>query len=98
MPKRADTLNRDIPKILNAMSDDLRRAADKTGEEAVAALHRSSRTLGRAARQLNAELRHAGHNAIEGVKAHPVATAAVIAAAAALLGLALSRRGGDMDI
>lgn len=92
---KAAKLNEDIRELVSGITDDLREAGDETGEEAAAALERSSKALTKAARRLSDELRDTGQDALDGVRAHPVATAAVIASAAALLGLVLSRRGLD---
>jgi hypothetical protein len=51
----------------------------------------------RAANRLASELQGAGEDTLQAAKAHPYATAALIASAAALIGLAVSHRSGARD-
>lgn len=95
MSKAAEKLNWDIHELVSEITEDLREAADKTGDEAAEAMRRSSKALRKAAKRLGEELKETGQEAAEQVKTHPIATAAVIASAAALIGFALSRRGGS---
>ena len=95
MAKKTEMLNRDIHELVSEITEDLRQAADKTGDEAAEAMRRSSKALRKAAKRLGEELQDVGEDAVEGVKAHPIATAAVIASAAALIGFALTRRAGE---
>ena len=92
---KSSKLNRDIHELVSEITEDLRQAADRTGDEAAEAMRRSSKALRKAAKRLGEELKDTGQDAVEGVKSHPIATAAVVASAAALIGFALSRRAGE---
>lgn len=99
MPKTAiQKLNKTIQELVAEVADNLRDATDKTGEEAQEALQNASAALSRAAHHLAGEVRESGaglaRRTREEVQEHPWATAALIASAAALIGLAAARRMG----
>lgn len=99
MPKTSiQKLNKTVNDLVIEVADNLRAATEKTGEEAREALQHASATLGRAARHLADEARETGTDLArrtkEEVQEHPWATAAVIASAAALIGVVATRRLG----
>lgn len=96
MPKTAK-LNRDLQNLVGEITEDLQQAADKTGDEATKAMRRSAKAMQKAARRLGDELKDVGEDAVDGARAHPLATAAIIASAAALIGLAISRSQSAQD-
>lgn len=91
----ASRLNDDIHALSAEVSDHLRDAATKTGDDARAALERSSTALTKAAHRLGEEVRHSSRNvgaqAIAEVRDRPVATTALVAIAATLIGMAATR-------
>lgn len=93
----AERLEKDIHDLVAEISDDLKNAAEKSGEEAAVAMRRSANVMRRAANRLASELQGAGEDTLQAAKAHPYATAALIASAAALIGLAVSHRSGARD-
>lgn len=98
MPRTVtERLNKDIQDLVAEIGDDLQNAAEKSGDEAAAAMRRSAKAMHRAANRLAGELRDAGEDTLEAAKAHPYATAALIASAAALIGLAVAHRNGAGD-
>jgi len=81
----------------------LKKAARHVGDDAQDALSKAVGDLAKAAEALVVEartkgvpaVRDAAKDAVKTAREHPVATTAVVAAAIALAGLALSRRGHD---
>jgi ElaB/YqjD/DUF883 family membrane-anchored ribosome-binding protein len=99
MPKTSiQKLNKTIQDLVAEVADNLRDATDKTGEEAQEALQNASAALSRAAHHLAEQAHETGaglaQRTREEVQEHPWATAALIASAAALIGLVAARRLG----
>jgi|GEM_PF-2571367 ElaB/YqjD/DUF883 family membrane-anchored ribosome-binding protein len=99
MPKTSiQKLNETVQDLVVEVADNLRDATEKTGEDAREALQHASAALSRAARHMADEAREAGTDLArrtkEEVQEHPWATAALIASAAALIGIAATRRLG----
>lgn len=95
----ADKLNQDVQDLVTEVADNLKAAARKTGKEANEALHRSSEALSKATERLVGEARRtstaAGKQVMDEVRAHPVTTAALVASAAALLGVLVARLNAE---
>tara|TARA_R110000787_G_scaffold48227_3_gene116390 strand:+ start:378 stop:683 length:306 start_codon:yes stop_codon:yes gene_type:complete len=95
----ADKLNQDVQALVTEVADNLKTAAQKTGKDANEALQRSSEALSRATERLVGEARKtssaAGKQVIDEVRAHPVTTAALVASAAALLGVLVARLNAE---
>jgi ElaB/YqjD/DUF883 family membrane-anchored ribosome-binding protein len=91
----ASRLNDDIQTLSAEVSEHLRDAADKTGDDAKAALERSAAALTKAAHRLSEDVRHTSRNmgaqAVAEVRDRPVATTALVAIAATLIGLVAIR-------
>ncbi len=101
MPKSAATrLQEDLRDLSLEITDHLRDAARTTGDDAVAALHRSSDALSRAARRLGADLRvqtrDSTRQAVELTRAHPLAAVGALALATAVIGYLLTRGRSDL--
>jgi len=99
MPKTSiEKLNKTVRDLVAEVADNLRDATEKTGDEAQEALQNASAALTRAARHLTDEARETGADLArrtrEEVQEHPWATAALIASAAALIGVLAARRMG----
>ncbi len=96
MPKSAAVrLHDDLQDLKTEIAEHLHDAAQKTGDEAAAALRRSSDAVSRAARRLGQDLRDqtldsARHTA-EVARTHPVTTVSLILLAASAIGLLLAR-------
>jgi len=93
------SLNETMRDLVGEVADTLRDATEKTGEEAQEAFQHASAALTRAARHLADEARDTGADLArrtrEEVQEHPWATAALIASAAALIGLVAAQRLGS---
>lgn len=100
MPKSATTrLHEDLQDLSTEVTDHLRDAARRTGDEAAAALHRSSEALTRATQRLGRELRDGARDstdlAVRTGLAHPAATTALAAVLVAVIGYLALRPKGD---
>lgn len=101
MTKSAVTrLNEDLHDIATETADYLKDAARTTGDEAAAALHRSSDAITRTAQRLGKDLRtRAGSSttrAMQATRSHPVAAAALLGAGAAVITYLATRRHSDI--
>jgi len=96
----ATRLNEDLRDIATETAKQLKGATRRTGDEATAALHRSSDVIMRAAQRLGQDLRtRAGSSttrAMQASRSHPVATAALIGAGAAVITYLATRRQPDL--
>ena len=92
----AKKLVHDVDHALEDILHELKKAGERLGDEADDALSAAAARLSEAAHGLAVEARAQSQvlakNAVTEVKAHPVATAAMAAAAAALIGLAIAHR------
>lgn len=96
MPKSAaHRLHEDLQDLSTEITDHLRDAAEKTGEDAAAALKKSSDALARAARRLGHDLSDRARDgtdlAVRTGLAHPAVTAVMAAAAVAMIGYLIAR-------
>ena len=101
MTKSAATrLNEDMHDIATETADHLKDAARKTGDEAVAALHRSSDAITKTAKRLRHDLRsRAGSSttrAMQATRSHPMAAVALLSAGAAVITYLATRRPSDI--
>lgn len=96
MPKSAAVrLHDDLQDLKAEIAEHLHDAAQKTGDDAAAALRRSSDAISRAARRLGQDLRdqtlESARHTTEAARTHPATTAALILLAASVVGLFLMR-------
>ncbi len=94
-------IRHDIDDVLDDVVHSLRKLAKHVGEDASDELSKTTAGLADAAVKLADEAKVKGKAlakaAGQEVKEHPAATAAIAAAAVALIGLAIARRGKSKD-
>lgn len=91
----------DMDDALEDVLQELKKAGGRLGDEAEDSLSRAAARLSDAAHGLAVEARSRSKvlakGAVDEAKAHPLAAAAIAAAAAALIGLAIARRSQKAD-
>jgi ElaB/YqjD/DUF883 family membrane-anchored ribosome-binding protein len=92
----AKKIARNVDDALDDLLAELKKAGDRLGDEAEDGLSRAAARLSEAAHALAIEARNQSKavatGAVREVKAHPMAAASIIAAAAALVGLVIACR------